>query len=464
MNYKKVAEEVVMAIGGKENINNLTHCVTRLRFNLKNEEIPKNEDVEKIDGVMKVIKKGGQYQIVIGNEVGNVFKEVKKLIGEQTDRSEKKEEEKTVNVFDKFTATISGIFIPVLGVLAATGLLKGILTILTVAGILNPEMDTYKIFSAISDTLFYFFPIILGSSAAKQFKMNQYLGMAIGGAMVYPSIIEIATKGEAINFLGLPMNLMNYSSSVFPVIVAVFIASQLEKVLNKIIPQAIKFFLVPLITLVIIVPGTFLLVGPVLTYISQLLSQGTMLVYNFSPIIAGLLLGGSWILIIMFGLHWAFIPVFINNFMTLHYDTINGLLGANQFAMAGVVLAIAIKSKDSKLRSLSLSTSLTCLLGVSEPALYGVLIPLKKPLIMAIIAGSIGGAFAGFFNTKLYAFGMTGVFGIPGAINPAGLDSGFYGYVGSMIVGFIVGFILTFLWGYTNKQKTTLIEEIGQNL
>lgn len=453
MNHKKVAEEVVKAIGGKENVNSLTHCVTRLRFKLKDEQMPKKEEVEKIDGVMQVIQKGGQYQVVIGNQVEPVYKEAIKLIGEETGEAEQKQEDNNVKLFDKLTATISGIFIPILGPFAATGLLKGILTILTVTGVLNAEMDTYKVLNAIADTLFYFFPIILGSSAAKQFKMNQYLGMAIGGAMVYPTIIEIASKGAPINFLGLPMNLMNYSSSVFPVIVAVFVASKLEAALNKITPQAVKFFLVPLVVLVVMVPVTFIVVGPVLTFVSQLLSQGTMFLYNLSPIVAGLLLGGTWILIIMFGLHWAFIPIFINNFMTVHYDVINGLLGANQFAIAGAAIAIAIKAKDSELKSLSFSTGAACLLGISEPALYGVLIPLKKPLIMAIIAGSIGGAFAGLLNTKIYAFGMSGIFGIPGAINPAGIDSGFYGYVGSMVIGFIVGFIITFLWGYSNKEK-----------
>lgn len=453
MNHKKVAEEVVKAIGGKENVNSLTHCVTRLRFKLKDEQIPNKEEIEKIDGVMQVIQKGGQYQVVIGNQVEAVYKEAIKLIGEQTELLEQREEEKNVKLFDKFTATISGIFIPLLGLLAATGLLKGILSILTVAGVLTPEAETYKVFYAIADTLFYFFPVLLGFSAAKQFNMNQYLGAAIGGAMIYPTIMEIASKGAPINFLGLPMNLMNYSSSVFPVIIAVLIASKLEKGLNKIIPQAIKFFLVPLVVLVIMVPVTFLVVGPALTYISVLLSKVTMVVYNFSPILAGLLLGGSWILIVMFGLHWAFIPIFINNFMTLHYDTINGLLGANQFAMAGAALAIAVKAKDSQLKSLSLSTGATCILGVSEPALYGVLIPLKRPLIAAVIAGSIGGAFAGFCNTKLYAFGMPGIFAIPSAINPGGIDMGFYGYAGSMLIGLVAGFIITFIWGYSTKEK-----------
>ncbi|MFT8349603.1 PTS transporter subunit EIIC [Clostridium saccharoperbutylacetonicum] len=452
MNHKKVAEEVVKAIGGKENVNSLTHCVTRLRFKLKDEQIPKKEEVEKIDGVIQVIQKGGQYQVVIGNQVEPVYNEVIKLIGEQTEKSEQKEEEKNVKFFDKLTATISGIFIPILGLLAATGLLKGILTITMVTGVLNPQMDTYKVFNAISDVLFYFFPIFLGGSAAKQFKMNQYLGMAIGGAMLYPTLIEIASKGAPINFLGLNINLMNYSSSVFPVIIAVWVASKLEGGLNKIIPQSVKFFIVPLIILVVMVPATLALVGPAFTFVSQLLAGRIMAIYNFSPILAGLLLGGPWILIVMFGLHWAFIPILISNVMLLHFDPISGLLGGGQFAMAGASLAVAIKTKDLKLKSLSSSAGFTCILGISEPALYGVLIPLKKPLITSIIGGSIGGAFSGILGAKLYNPGMSGIFSIPAGINPNGVDTGFYGYVGSMVVGFIIAFIVTYLWKFDNKS------------
>ncbi|WP_238902935.1 PTS transporter subunit EIIC [Clostridium sp. YIM B02506] len=451
MDHKKVATEVLKAVGGKENVNNLTHCVTRLRFKLKDEQIVKKEEVEKIDGVIQVIEKGGQYQVVIGNQVQSVYNEVAKLIGELNEAEDKNE--KQGGIIDRITSTISGIFIPVLGVLAATGMLKGVLFALKVLNILPEVSGTYQVLYAVSDTLIYFFPIFLGSSAAKQFKINQYLGMAIGGAMIYPTIIDFVTKGEGISFLGLPMGLINYSSSVFPVIIAVWIASYLNKAVEKITPQAIKFFFVPLIVLVVMVPLTFFIVGPVLTYGSNLLSQVTMTLYNASPILAGLVIGGPWILIVMFGLHWAFIPIFINNFMTLHFDPINGLLGANQLAMAGAAIAIAIKTRDSKLKGLSYSTGIACALGVSEPVLYGVIIPAKKPLITSIIGGSIGGALAGFFGAKSFAFGVAGVFGIPGYINPAGIDSGFYGYVGSMVVGFVVAFILTYIWGYKNKTE-----------
>lgn len=449
MNHKQVATDVLTAVGGKENVISVIHCMTRLRFKLKDATIPNKEEVEKIEGVISVVEKGGQYQVVIGNQVSNVFKEVIKITGEQTEVVDENGEKGSL--FDQFTSMISNIFAPVLGVMAGTGILKGILSICIVSGILASDSGTYKILYSISDTLIYFFPIFLGASAAKYFKMNQYLGMAIGAAMLYPTIIEMASSGEALNFLGLPMNLINYSSSVFPVIVAVWLGSKLEKALDKVTPQGFKFFFVPLGVLVTILPLTYFLVGPALTFVSKLLSNGTMAVYNFNPILGGIALGGPWILIVMFGLHWAFIPVFINNMVTMGSDSSLALLTANQFAMAGATVAIALKTRDMKLKNLSWSTGGTCLLGISEPTLYGILLPMKKPLIMAIIGGSLGGAVAGVFNSKIYSFGGSGLLQIPAGINPNGIDAGFYGFVASMVVGFVVGFILTYLWGYSNK-------------
>lgn len=451
MDHKQVATDVLNAVGGKENVISVIHCMTRLRFKLKDTKIPNKQEVEKIEGVISVVEKGGQYQVVIGNQVSNVFKEVIKITGEQTEVVE--DDVKKGSLFDQFTSMISGIFAPVLGVLAATGILKGILSICTVSGILTADAGTYKVLYSIADTLFYFFPVFLGASAAKYFKMNQYLGMAIGAAMLYPTIIEIATSGESLKFLGMPMNLINYSSSVFPVIVAVWLASKLEKALDKVTFQGLKFFLVPLGVLVVILPLTFFLVGPALTFVSKLLSSATMAIYNFSPILGGIVLGGPWILIVMFGLHWAFIPVFINNMVTMGSDASLALLTANQFAMAGATIAIALKTKDMKLKNLSWSTGGTCLLGVSEPTLYGILLPLKKPLIMAIIGGSIGGSVAGIFKSRIYSFGGSGLLQIPLGINPNGIDVGFYGFIASMVVGFVVGFILTYLWGYSNKAN-----------
>lgn len=455
MNHKQVATEVLAAVGGKENVISVIHCVTRLRFKLKDETIPKKEEVEKIDGVISVIVKGGQYQVVIGNQVENVFKEVIKLTGDQTEAAEETENKKNEKIFDKFTSMISGIFSPLLGILAGTGTLKGILAICTALGILTDKIGTYVVLYSIANVLFYFFPIFLGASTAKYFRMNQYLGMAIGGAMVYPTIVAAAGSGAGITFLGLPMNLLDYTSSVFPVIVSVWLASKLEKGLNKIMPQSLKFILTSLLVLVIMVPLTFFIVGPVLTFASGLLSKATFAIYNFNPVLGGIVLGGPWILIVMFGLHWTFIPIFINNMAANGFDATLGLLTANQFAMAGATIAIALKSRDQKEKSLAWSTGSVCLFGVSEPTLYGLLLPLKKPLIMSVIGGSIGGAIAGVFKSKLYAFGGSGLLQIPLAINPSGIDSGFYGLIASAAVGFVVGFILTFIFGYSKKKEKT---------
>lgn len=456
MNHKKTAIKIFEAVGGDNNINDVQHCITRLRFKLKDTTVPNKEQIEQIEGVISVIIQGGQYQVVIGNEVGSVYKEVEKLISFE-DTIDKSESPKNAKIFDRFTSMISGIFTPVLGILCAAGLLKGLLAILIVTNLVSEGSDTYIVLNALGDSFFYFFPVFIGSSAARYFGINHFVGLAIGTTMIYPGIIEAAASNDPFSFIGIPMNIMDYSSSVFPVIVAVWVASILHKQLDKWIAQGLKYFVIPLLILIVIVPLTLLVVGPVISTISNLLADLTFAIYNLNPILAGLVLGGPWILIVMFGLHWAFIPIFINNMTTVGFDSVMGLLAANQFAMAAAAIAIGVRSTTKKEKSLTFSTGGTALLGVSEPALYGVLLPRKKPLIMSIIGGSIGGAFGGLMLSKVYAFTASGFFAIPGAINTAGIDKGFYGYVGQMIIGFIVAFVLTYFWGYKAKDTNTQI-------
>lgn len=451
MNYENLAKEILVKIGGKENVGNVTHCVTRLRFELKDSSIPNQNEIEKIDGVMKVIHSGGQYQIVIGNKVADVFKEVSVVLGDTFSTSTSQATEEKLSFKDKFTKMIVGIFTPALGVMAGTGMLKGILSILLITKVLSDSSGTYKVLYAISDTLFYFFPVFLGAASAKYFKMNQYFGMAIGACMLYPSLIESASKNEVITFLKIPMHILNYSSTVFPVIVATWFASKVEKIAEKYSHSSVKLFLVPMLVLVVTMPLTFFIIGPVMTSLSNLLSKVIMTAYNFSPILGGLVLGGPWILIVLFGLHWAFIPIFITDIVTNGSSLILGLLTANMFAMAGAAFGIAIGSKNKKERELALSTGSTCLFGVSEPLIYGLLLPLKKPLIMSVIGGSIGGAISGIFQNKLYGFGGSGILQIPMLINPSGLDKGFYGGVISCVVAFITSCILTVI--FKNKDK-----------
>ncbi|ETT31397.1 PTS system beta-glucoside-specific transporter subunits IIABC [Paenibacillus sp. FSL R5-192] len=455
MDHRQLATDVLRSVGGKENINKVTHCVTRLRFELKNSKIPNAEEIKAMDGVLTVIQQGGQYQVVIGNQVVPVFNELSSLLGDMsnTESSNEIQGEKK-SLFDRFTSMISGVFMPVMGALAASGIIKGLLACLSAFGALTATDGTYIVLNAIGDALFYFFPIFLGSSAAKYFGLNQYVGMIIGSSMVYPALVSFVGSEQQLTFLSLPMNIMNYTSSVFPAIVAVWFASLLNRVIEKRIAQGFRYFLAPFIVLLVTVPLTLFIIGPVITYLSNGLADITTAIYNFNPILAGLVLGGPWILIVMFGLHWAFIPIFINNMATVGYDSVMGLLAANQFAMAGAALAFGLRARDKQLKTLGISTGGTALLGVSEPALYGVLLPQKKPLIMAIIGGSIGGVIGGAFLSKVYAFAPSGVFGIPGAVNPQGIDPGFYGYVLQMAVGLVVGFILTYLWGYQTRTKS----------
>lgn len=454
MDQRQLAEEILHSIGGRENIRHVTHCVTRLRFQLKDNQLPATEEIKKLEGVLTVVQQGGQYQVVIGNKVTSVYKELSELIGNLEASVEEGGDASPKSLFARFTSMISGVFMPVMGALAASGMIKGLLAILTVVGVLVETDGTYVVLHAIGDALFYFFPVILSSSAAKYFKLNQYVGMIIGAAMIYPSLLAAADASSPLSFMGIPLNMMNYTSSVFPAIVAVWVASRLNVYVEKIVPQGFRYFLAPFIVVLITVPLTLFLVGPVISFLSNQLAQMTTAIYSFNPTIAGLVLGGPWILIVMFGLHWAFIPIFINNMATQGFDSIMGLLAANQFAMAGAAIAFGLRARDKQLRSLGISTGGTTLLGVSEPALYGVLLPHKKPLIMAIIGGSIGGTIGGLFQSKVYAFMASGIFGIPGAINSKGLDAGFYGYVLQMVVGLIVGFILTYYWGYQTKEST----------
>ncbi|MEK4971243.1 PTS transporter subunit EIIC [Niallia sp. FSL R7-0648] len=462
MNYGALAKKIVQEVGGKENINSVIHCVTRLRFNLKDQSLANTEVIKDMDGVMTVVISGGQYQVVIGDQVPIVYAEVVNLIGggtsQNVEAAEESDEKK--GLFSKFVSLISGIFMPVMGAMAAAGILKGFLVALTVVGWIDEEMGVYKILFAASDAFFYFMPILLGFSAGKVFKTNSYITATIGAALVYPTMIEIYNAGEALSFLQIPVILMNYTQSVIPIILASFLTAKLEKVLLKVIPKSLQLIFVPLFITVIIVPLSFIIIGPVSVYASELLAKGAMAVYSLSPVIAGLLLAGIWQIAVMFGLHWAFIAIFINNITTLGFDPINALLYCTVFAQTGAALAVSLRTKETKMKSLSTTATISGFLGITEPAIYGVNLPLKKPFIMACIGGGVGGAIAGFFSAKMYGgFASGGVFGIPMFIDPDGISSEFYGFAVSLLAALVTAFVLTFLFGYSKKVSTKPAKE-----
>lgn len=466
MKYEALAKSIIENVGGTENINSLTHCVTRLRFKLKDESRANTDVLKKMDGIVTVIKSGGQYQVVIGNHVPDVYQEVVQVgnIKEfDPDANQDGKSDKDTNVFNKFVDLISGIFAPTLGTLAATGMIKGFNALFVALGWLTVESGTYQILNAIGDSLFYFFPIFLAFTASKKMNVNQFTAMAIGASLVYPTLSGL-TAGEPlytlfagtliespiyIEFLGIPVILMSYASSVIPIIVSIFLASKVEKGLKKIIPDVVKTFLIPFFTLLIVVPLTFILIGPISTWAGSLVGAGTLAIYNLSPIIAGLIIGGFWQIFVMFGLHWGLVPIAINNIAVYGYDPILAMSFAASFAQTGAIIAVMMKTKEKKVQSLSIPAIISGLFGVTEPAIYGITLPLKKPFIMSCIAGAIGGAAIGLIDANIFIVGGLGVFGITNFLNPAGgNNSTVLLVIAIIVVATILGFLLTYIAGF----------------
>ena len=466
MKYEQLARDIIQQVGGKENVNSVVHCITRLRFKLKDESKANTEAIKNMDGVVTVMKSGGQYQVVIGNHVPDVYKAVVEVGGFQNQSPVEEEGAPQGSLFSRFIDIISSIFTPVLGVLAATGMIKGFNALFVAVGWLDNTSGTYQLLNAIGDSLFYFFPIFLGYTAIKKFGGSPFIGMAIGASLVYPTLSTL-TAGDPlytvfsgtmfespvhITFLGIPVILMTYSTSVIPIIIAAFFAAKLEKFLKTVIPDVIKMFIVPLLTLLIIVPLTFILIGPIATWAGMLLGSATVAVYNLSPLIAGIFLGGLWQVFVIFGLHWGLVPVAINNLTSLGSDPVLALIFAASFAQIGAVLAVFLKIKNQKIKTLSIPAFISGIFGVTEPAIYGVTLPLKKPFIMSCIGGAVGGGIMGIMGTQVYIIGGLGVFGYPSNISPEGITTGFYGSLIGTAVAFIVGFVLTYLFGGVNKS------------
>lgn len=465
MKYEKLAKDIIKNVGGKENVISLAHCVTRLRFKLKDESKANTEVLKSMDGVVTVIQSGGQYQVVIGNHVPDVFADVAAMGGFQTGATEENSGKK-VGALNTFIDIVSGVFTPILGVLCATGMIKGFNALFVALGVLSDKSGTYAVLNAIGDSLFYFFPIFLGYTSAKKFKLNEFVGMAIGAALVYPSIVALTAGKPLYNvftgsvlqssvyltFLGIPVILMSYSSSVIPIILSTYVGSKIEKGFKKIIPDVVKTFLVPFCTLLVIVPLAFILIGPIATWAGKLLGAGTLAIYNLSPVVEGLFVGAFWQVFVIFGLHWGLVPIMFNNIAVLHYDPVLAPYFAASFAQIGVVLAILIKTKNKKLRSIAFPAFISGIFGVTEPAIYGVTLPRKKPFILSCIAASVGGGIMGFMGSKIYMFGGMGIFGIPSNIGPHGLDRGFYGTIIAIVAAFILGFVLMFFAGYKDEE------------
>jgi beta-glucoside PTS system EIICBA component len=467
VSHQKLAKEILELVGGKENVNRVSHCVTRLRFRLKDEKKANTEVLKAHDGVVTVMQSGGQYQVVIGNHVSDVYKEVVQQGGFEGPKSTEEDNDEKKGIFAGFVDIVSNIFIPILPLLMATGIIKGFNSLFVALGWLANTDGTYLLLNAIGDGFFKFLPIFLGYTAMKKFGGTPFLGMAIAAALVHPSLAGI-TAGESITtlfsgtvfespvyitFLGIPVILMSYLSSVVPIIFSTYFGAKLEKYFAKVVPGVIKSFFVPFLTLLVIVPLTFLVIGPVATWAAQSIGQGVQWLYEASPLIAGLVIGGFWQVFVIFGVHWGLIPIYYNNLAVMGSDMLIAMTFAASFAQTGAILGVMVLTKNKKLKTLSFPAFISAIFGVTEPGIYGVTLPLKRPFIMSCIASAVGGAIIAITGAALYSAGPLGIFKIPTFIHPEnGIDSGFWGMIASIIVAFILGFVLTLLFGAVNKQ------------
>lgn len=471
MAYEELSREIIANVGGKDNVASVVHCTTRLRFKLKDASKANDEKMKATDGVLSLVKSGGQYQVVIGNNVADVYDTLIKIggFGDGGSVPDDYVDTSNMSIADRFIDLISGIFNPILGPMCAAGMIKGFNAMFLAFGWLSATSGTYIILNAIGDSLFYFLPVILGISAAKKFGMNGYIGATIGASLCYPTIVAMAGSKTALftvfkgtilqapvhmTFLGIPVISMNYTSSVIPIILSVWFASKVQKVARKVIPDVVKTFLVPFAILLITVPITFLIIGPVATWLGNAIAAIVSAVYNFSPILAGILMGAFWQVFVIFGVHWGFVAVMMTNIAAMGYDPILGLSLAASFAQTGVVLAIIFQTKNEKTRSIAIPAFVSGIFGVTEPAIYGVTLPRKKPFIISCIASAIGGGLIGFFGTKVYIMAGMGIFSIPDAIGKNGVEGAVYGLIIAMAVATVLGFALQMIFGRKTVDET----------
>ncbi|MGT2755991.1 beta-glucoside-specific PTS transporter subunit IIABC [Streptococcus ovuberis] len=449
--YTELAQDIVAHVGGKENITDLKHCVTRLRFYLKDESKADTDYLKARDGVVTVVKAGGQYQVVIGNHVPDVYAEVVQVAGLAGGGSLDIDEGDVPkgNLFDRFVALISGIFQPYLGPLAAAGIVKGIVAILAVSfGWSTGTNALYTILEAAGDGFFQFLPIMIAFTAARKFRMNEFTAAAIAAALVYPTLpgsVTALTEAGVSNVLGIPFVLPSsgsYLSTVMPVILAVWIASLIEKFMKKITPDVVKVFVVPFVVILVTVPLTFLVVGPVANFASDLLSNGFTAVMNFSPLLYGILLGGLWQILVMFGLHWALVPLAILQYGQNGWTDILLAASLPNFTQTGVLLAILLKTKEQKVKSVAMPAFISSIFGVTEPAIYGVTLPMKIPFyISCAVSALIGGAIS-FFDIKNYAFGALGIFQFPGYVGAETGLTPMWIMVGLAVAAVVISFVI----------------------
>lgn len=466
--YDGLARIIIQNVGGKSNVISLTHCVTRLRFKLKDESKAQTEVLKETDGIVTVIQSGGQYMVVIGNHVPQVYDAVC-AVGHITPGGAVNEDGSAIegggdapktkekfNPVNAFVSIVTSVFTPWLGVLAACGIVKGLVALFVALGVMDGAGSTYNILYSLGDCFFYFMPILLAYTASKKFGLPEFEGMIIGAAMIYPYLLGSSTNVHDSLFM-IPVTMPSsgdYTSSVIPIICAVAFAAWFEKLYKKFIPDTLKMFAVPLITCIVTFALTLWIIGPIAAGAGDLLGVFFNWLANFNGILLGAVVGGLWQVLVMFGLHWALIPLMLNNMAVQGFDTaMVGMFGTT-FAQVGAVAAIWIKTKNKKTKSLCAPAFISAIAGVTEPAIYGITLPKKTPFyITCVVAAVVGGLLMAFGVTSYTSAGL-GVFGYTAYINTMTNDiSGMIWAIVLSLVSVAAAFVLTFVTYHDEPAK-----------
>ncbi|WP_395538230.1 glucose PTS transporter subunit IIA [Lactiplantibacillus pentosus] len=473
--YAHLATAIVTNVGGPGNINSVIHCITRLRFYLKDEHCAQDAVIANLDGVIDVAKAGGQYQVVIGPAVNEVYDAVMAQLGPAfADMTAGTPTAATTQAAGAPTETdaptgwlprlrhgmsqvigvMTAAMIPVIGILAGSGILKGILAALTGFHVLTVTSGTYMVLNAVADATFYFLPVVLGFTAAKKLGSDPIVLAIVGAILIYPSLMTAAGHATTaqITFFGVPTHLMSYAASVFPMIVAAWLGVSVERGLKRVIPLYLRSVFVPILEALILSVIVLVVIGPLITMISKGLASGILAIYNFSPALSGLVIGGLYQTMVIFGLHWGIIPIVINDIATNGHSYLNAILSITMVAQGGAVLAVFLKSKNKPLKEISLAAAISAFCGVTEPALYGVNLKYKRVFVVASIASGLGGLLTGLLHVNNYALSGS-LIGFPAFITPGvGIGPNFYGYLISHYGTLLIATILVYLFGFSDKM------------
>ncbi|MGG0412267.1 beta-glucoside-specific PTS transporter subunit IIABC [Peribacillus simplex] len=459
MEHTKLAKDILDLVGGEQNVKSAVHCVTRLRLTLYDNALADRAELEKINGVMGTNIAGGQFQVILGNKVSAVHNEFSKFISSEGQKVQPGGSVEKRKIFDQIFDAISNIFAPVLPAIIGAGLLKGILVFLTTMGVVSTNSDMYQLLNIFSDAAFYFLPILLAFSAAKRFNCNQYIAGALAGILLHPTLVEIMSKGTYMSIFDIPIKPVSYASSVIPIILGVLFLSYVEKGLIKVVPSVLKTILVPVLTLLIVAPVVLVALGPLGTIIGNGLGAGFIYLYSKFGILAGMLFGGLFPFIIFTGMHIGFLPVMVDSLSKYGVDYVMAIIVAANSAQAGATIAIYLKTKNKEFKAVAGPAGLNAVIGITEPALFGVTAKLKRPLIAVAIAGALGGGIMGAFNV-----GATGIGTGPLAGIPLFLGDTFNYWIIGCVVSFIAAFVLTFMIGFKDipsKKENSKGAKIG---